>query len=246
RSLRMMSCIGSLARSVEDLALLYSIIAGPDGRDTDVNPVPVEPMPQIDLKNLRVAFAPTFPGFPVAAEIRDAVTELAQQLNRSGVTVEEAPLPELDFSNELSSASELMGMALGAFQPEQGQPATTLAQYMEALHRRDQSIMAWEKFFDQWDVLLCPPSMTSAFPHCETGLPLQVDGHEEVYWFISAHSTLFNYSGHPAVVLPYKQDGDGLPIGVQIVGKRWSESRLLAIAKALSEVTGVFQRPSGY
>jgi amidase len=57
---------------------------------------------------------------------------------------------------------------------------------------------------------------------------------------------LFNYTGHPAVVLPYKLDRDGLPIGVQLVGKRWDESRLLAIAQALSEVTGEFQRPPGY
>ena len=53
-------------------------------------------------------------------------------------------------------------------------------------------------------------------------------------------------TGHPAVVLPYQRDRDGLPIGVQMVGKRWDESRLLAMAKALSEVTGAFQRPPGY
>jgi len=135
-------------------------------------------------------------------------------------------------------------MAVGAFQPEENKP--TLDQYLEALHRRDQSIIAWEQFFDAWDVLLCPPSMTTAFPHGETGSPLQVDGRETAYWAGNAHCTLFNYSGHPAVVLPYKLDREGLPIGVQIVGKRWDESRLLAIAKALSEITGEFQRPPGY
>jgi amidase len=95
-------------------------------------------------------------------------------------------------------------------------------------------------------VLLCPPSMMTAFPHCEPGSPLHVEGQEVSYWMVSAHSTVFNYSGHPAVVLPYKLDRASLPIGMQIVGKRWAESRLLAIAKALSEVIGKFQRPSGY
>jgi len=47
-------------------------------------------------------------------------------------------------------------------------------------------------------------------------------------------------------VLPYKLDHAGLPIGVQLVGKRWDEPRLLAIAKAVSAVTGEFQRPPGY
>ncbi len=44
----------------------------------------------------------------------------------------------------------------------------------------------------------------------------------------------------------YQRDREGLPIGIQIVGKRWSESCLLAMAKALTEVTGAFQRPLGY
>jgi len=246
RSIRIMSCIGPMARTVEDLALLYSIIAGPDGRDTEVQPIPVDEVPQLELKHLRIAFAPTFPGFPVAADIRAAVEELAQQLKPLCAAVEEATLPEVDFNQELLSAGELIGMAIGAFQPEANEPPTTLAQYMEALHRRDQSILAWEQFFDKWDVLLCPPSMVTAFPHCETGTPLHVDGQEVVYWMVSAHSTLFNYTGHPAVVLPYKLDHDGLPIGVQMVGKRWDESRLLAMAKALSEVTGAFRRPPGY
>src|SRR5690348_15390950 len=70
RPIRIMSCIGPMARTVEDLTLLYAIIAGPDGRDTEVAPVPVEEVPQLTLKNLRIAFAPTFPGIPATAEIR--------------------------------------------------------------------------------------------------------------------------------------------------------------------------------
>jgi len=57
---------------------------------------------------------------------------------------------------------------------------------------------------------------------------------------------LFSYTGHPAVVLPYELDRNGLPIGIQLVGKRWDESRLLGMAKALSGVTGEFRRPRGY
>jgi len=126
-----------MARTVEDLALLYSIIAGPDGRDTDVPPVPVDAVPKLQLKQLRVAFAPTFPGLPVAADIRAVVEELAQQLNRFGVVVEEAALPEVDFKRDLSRAGALIGMVIGAFQPEENKPPTPLAHYLAALHRRD-------------------------------------------------------------------------------------------------------------
>jgi amidase len=58
RPVRIMSCIGPMARTVEDLALLYAIIAGPDGHDTDVAPVPLDEVPQLALKDLRIAFAP--------------------------------------------------------------------------------------------------------------------------------------------------------------------------------------------
>ena len=246
RPVRIMSCIGPMARTAFDLALLYSIIAGPDGHDTEVHPVPIDEVPALKLKDLRIAFAPTFPSFPVAAEIRAAVEELAKQLAPLCAEVSEVVLPQVDFQQELASAGALIGMMLGAFQPEEQERSTRLSQYLEALHIRDQAILAWEQLFEKWDVLLCPPSMMTAFPHCEPGSPLQVDGREVVYWMVSAHSTVFNYTGHPAVVLPYKLDRDGLPIGIQMVGKRWDESRLLAMAVALSEVTGTFQRPAGY
>jgi amidase len=246
RSVRLMSCIGPLARTVDDLSLLFSIIAGPDGRDTEVPPAPVAEMPMLALKPLRIAIAPTFSGIPVASSIRDSICELAQQLAPMCTVVEEAPLPALDFQQDLASAGELIGLMIGAFSPEAQEHPATLAQYLETLYRRDQSIMAWERFFDAWDVLLCPPTMLTAFPHCDPGAPLQVDGQDISYWMVSAHTTLFNYTGHPAVVLPYKRDGDGLPIGVQLVGKRWDEARLLGIAQALSAVTGPFHRPPGY
>jgi amidase len=86
----------------------------------------------------------------------------------------------------------------------------------------------------------------TAFPHCEPGTPLKVDGQEVAYWTVSAYGAPFNYTGHPAIVLPFTRDGDGLPIGIQLVAKRWGESRLLAVAAAIAQVTGAFERPPGF
>src|SRR5207245_1027956 len=108
RSVRIMSCIGPMARTVDDLALLYSIIAGPDGRDTEVQPVLVGKMPHLELKHLRVALAPTFPGLPVAADVRDAIEALAGQLHPFCAAVQEATIPALDFNQELMSAGALI------------------------------------------------------------------------------------------------------------------------------------------
>jgi amidase len=244
RSVRVMSCVGPLARSAEDLALIYRIIAGPDGHDTDLAPVPVEQPLTRAIAGLRVAIAPTFPGIPAASDIRNTISELGRLLARAGADVEQAAVPELDYTQELASAGQLIQMMTGAFD-EEGPPAT-LAQYFAALHRRDQSIHAWEQFFQSWDFLVCPASMTTAFAHCEPGSSLLVDGQEQSYWMVSAHSTLFNYTGHPAAVLPFALDREGLPIGVQVVARHWDEARLLAVAEAISEIAGGFQRPPGY
>jgi len=240
RSVRIMSCVGPMARSVEDLVLLDGIIAGPDGRDSDVPPVPLGKSPDLDLAALRIAVAPTFPGLPVATEIQDAVDGLAKQLAPLCAAVEMPGLPAPEFD------PELVGMIVGAAEPDADGPPATLLRYFEALDRRDRAIAAWERFFGDWDALVCPPSMTTAFPHGETGAPLPVDGRDVDYWLVGAHAAPFNYTGHPAVVLPCRLDRDGLPVGVQIVGRRWDDARLLGIARALTAVTGGFRRPPGY
>ena len=244
-SVRLMSCVGPLARTVEDLALLLAIIAGPDGHDTDVPAVPLGAPPELDVRRLRIAVAATFGNLPVAAEQRAALEALAEQLRAVGALVEEVPTPTADVGEELGRAGALIGMMLGAIEPAEGGEPTTLAQYLHALHYRDQTMLAWERFFTDWDALLCPPAMRSAFPHCESGAPLAVDDHSVEYWLINAHTTLFNYTGHPAVVLPCTHDHDGMPLGVQLIGRRWDDARLLGIAQALAPLTGGFRQPPG-
>jgi len=134
-------------------------------------------------------------------------------------------------------------MMTGAFQPGNDNSPASVADYLTALDRRDRSIGAWEQFFEDWDALLCPVSMTTAFPHAPAGSPINVDGEDESYWSVAAHCALFNYSGHPAVTLPYSADENGLPSGVQLVGKRWGEAHLLGVAKTLTEVSGGFRVP---
>ncbi|TPK88364.1 amidase [Mesorhizobium sp. B2-4-17] len=246
RSVRLMSCLGPLARSVDDLSLIYRIIAGPDGRDTDLAPVPVEATPELDLQTVRIAFASTFPGFPVAGDISAAVENLARQLQSAGATVEEAKLPRLDLHDDLAQGGALIGMMMEAAQPEPPEEPTPISRWFGALARRDRSILAWDALFESHDALLCPVAMTTAFPHCEPGTTIEVGGGQQSYWMLPAYGAVFNYSGHPALSMPCGQDGDGLPIGLQLVGRRWSESRLFGMAKAMAPLTGGFSRPPGY
>ena len=75
------------------------------------------------------------------------------------------------------------------------------------------------------------------------GAPVSVDGREVDYWAPTAHCRMFTYTGHPVVTMPYLLDDEGLPLGYQLVGRRWSESHLLGVASALERVTGSFRRP---
>ena len=246
RPIRIISCVGPMARTIDDLDLLYRIIAGPDEYDTDVPPVSLGTMPATAIKELRIAYAPIIPGIPIASEIRVAIEELAADLASHGAAITEAPFPEIDFSKDLADVAALIGMMTGPLQPDNKEPPATLPQYFEALARRDRAIAAWDRFFEEWDILLMPPCMTTAFPHCKPGSPLHVDGETVSYWAVAAHAAIFSYTGHPTLSMPYRIGRDGLPLGVQIVGKRWDESRLLGAAKALSHVTGEFRRPPGY
>lgn len=235
RLMRVMGTIGPLARDIDDLALLYALIAGPDGHDTDVPPVPIEPVPTLERHDVRLALADTFPGFPVGNETRASIRELSGTLRGAGVSIEEAPLPDLDYDRPSLFVPARLAMAAGQGDPKEA--PVPLLRYLEALDRRDSFITAWEQFFTTYDALICPVSMTTAFPHRPQEDTLRIDGEDVDYWLAGAHCLLFNYTGHPAMALPYTLDADGLPLGYQLVGKRWNEAKLLAIAKLLSTIT---------
>lgn len=89
--------------------------------------------------------------------------------------------------------------------------------------------------------------MTPAFIHRAKGEAVDVEGRKVPYQMASgAYTVPFNLTGHPVVVVPIGFTKDQLPIGIQIVGKRWREMELLKIAQQLTNVIGSFQHPSGY
>lgn len=86
-----------------------------------------------------------------------------------------------------------------------------------------------------------------AFTHRQSGEEIEIDGQQFLYLkAIGAYTTIFNLVGNPVVVLPYTQSQQGLPIGVQVVGRRGSDLTLLGIAEKLTQITGLFQSPPGY
>jgi amidase len=174
------------------------------------------------------------------------------ELKEAAFTVRSSPLhfPRFlwrELSKQISKSNPISrGLMRGA--------GATLQSHAMALSQRDIIISIMESFLTEWDVWLCPVAALPAYPHLNSRNPIEqlsatveVDGQKMPYLLAtSMFTSLFNLTGNPVVVLPLGRTRDGLPIGVQLVGKRWNDMDLLAVAQTLSEVTGPFQAPTGY
>jgi amidase len=265
-----MNTIGPLARSVDDLTLVLRLIAGPDGSEWEVPPVPLEAIPDRPLDKLNLAWTDDFGGVPVTNDTREALKNLTSELTQLGCRVERRTPEGFDFTTAWETWGEILLAERAATAPERtaervealgASPdsevamyrgmargaSATIQQYTESLSKRDALIAALESFFSRWDAFLCPVTVGPAIPHCPFGTPIDVDGQQVPYLMAgTAYTCPFNLTGHPAVVLPLARSAEGLPIGLQVVGRRWGEMQLLAIAARLDLVIGPFQRPPGY
>jgi amidase len=247
-----LSASGPLARSLDDVALALHVIAGPDGKDSTVPPVVRADAGMVEPRRLKVAWVRTFPGAPVSKEIAASLESLANRLAEAGVQVEEVH-PSVSFDEQweiyqtLSNATWRLRAKLGGIaEVDDGEPAPPMEAVIAAMDGRERVIAGWEQFFGQWDVLLCPPCMTAAYPHCDRGSPILVDGREARYDDECRHVYEFNVSGHPALVCPLALTRDGLPIGVQMVAARWADDRLLAIAGSFAPYLRAFAPPATF
>ena len=123
----------------------------------------------------------------------------------------------------------------------------SLKNYFEILTQRDRFIAQLDKALEPVDVWLCPVAMTTAFTHRSPGAVIEIEGRKAPYFLANGgYTMLFNLTGHPVVVIPISKSKSGLPIGMQIVGKRWKEMELVAIARQIDLIAGSFQNPPGY
>jgi amidase len=236
RTVRVLGSLGPMARDLDDLDLVLRVISGPDAREPDVPPVPLPPRTRRSPADLRLAFGLALPGAAPTAELRDAVSRVAGAASDAGARVVEA-LPEVDWGLQ-EHFMDLVMAATSIFDP--GADLTPeqrgLATYMHGLEARDRFTAAFTAFFADHDALVLPPANTVAFPH---GTDSTGEG---------MMCAFANLAGLPVLTVPAGRTADGLPVGVQLVGPRWSEMRLLDVAAALEEagVLPGFTPPPGY
>jgi amidase len=268
-ALRHMNTLGPLARSVDDLGTILKVIAGPDDSDWETAPAPLDDVPAPPLRSLKFSWCTQFASETPSRETAQAIAGLAKKLADLGAKVEERNPAGFDFGDAWETWGEIviaervvtqgeaarervekLKASLGDLPVARGAAKGAragVADYMIALTRRDRLIGALEAFFGGYDAWLCPVAYGPAIGHVPFGTPVDVDGRKVPYFLATTAFTCpFNLTGHPAVVLPLAITQEGLPIGVQVLGRRWSEPALLALAQQLSLLTGPFRCPPGF
>jgi Asp-tRNA(Asn)/Glu-tRNA(Gln) amidotransferase A subunit family amidase len=117
----------------------------------------------------------------------------------------------------------------------------TMQSLMDTLLERDTLRYRFLDQMDHYPILLCPVSAGPAFRHKERAWT--IEGKTVHYLDSFSYSQCFNLLGNPAAVVPMGVSPEGLPIGVQIVGRPWEEERVLAVAACL-EQTREWRAPS--
>jgi Asp-tRNA(Asn)/Glu-tRNA(Gln) amidotransferase A subunit family amidase len=258
----LLGVVGPMARTVEDLRVLFEVMAGADDGDPCAAPVPLRLIAADELAATAIGYFEDDGRTPVTPETRNAVQEAARLARKSGITV------EAFFPEGLEEVRQLWwkffgiagGMILGPMLRGREQNLSNILRefYMwtaaEPSHTGESLLNAWlardelrEKILWQMRkhaVLICPTAAVPAFRHGER--EWKVDGETVKYLDAWSYCEWFNLLGFPAAVVPVGHSVEGLPIGIQIVGRPWEEELVLAVAARLEAERGPWIGPSGW
>ncbi len=204
--------VGILARSVADVALILGLVAGPDGADGGVPPVP--PQQHSGVRGLRVAVHTDNGLDTPTPETVTAVQAAALALNSAGARVGEASHPggghelTIDVWRSYGDASDLYAI----------------------LRRWDDYRTAMLAWFADYDLILCPVFPGPARAHGDMNRPGERDP--------TSYTTPYSLTGWPAATVACGASPEGLPIGVQLVAHPWRDDVALAAALELERVLG--------
>ncbi|HET6551051.1 MAG TPA: amidase [Solirubrobacter sp.] len=244
---------GPIARTPRDAALLLEALAGPDARD----PLSIqEPFAAGDLdsdpRGLKVAWSRDLGGLPVDPRVTAVLETARATLEELGCVVDDA---EPDFSDADECFEVMRGVTFaGAFAGivDQVKPALaentrfglelTAPRIARALALRGELFTRMREFLTRYDFLAAPVTQVPPFS-VEDEYPREIDGTPMgtyIEWFRSC--SRITVTSHPAIAVPAGFTDDGLPVGLQLVGRHRDERSLLGLAHAITEATGLAQR----
>lgn len=265
--------VGPLARSAEDLALALKATMGADDIDGTGWRLALPRPRWKKAAELRVAVMLTHATADVDASVQQCIDEVARFLEAEGARVDRQARPAIDPFEAHTVYLRLLRFATAGRQdPEQHRRfmdlrtrladddhsyfaelvrGTTLAprEWHALDERRHRMRHAWARFFQDWDVLLCPTAATAAFPHMQEGERwerlIPVNGQPQpsttqLFWAGFPGMCLL-----PSTVAPAGLTADGLPVGVQIVGPQYGDLSTIAVARLIERGYRSFVAPPG-
>ncbi len=251
--------VGPMARTVADLQLMFQATAGPDAADIASAPVPLRPVSDAEARKLRIGFFEDDGRTPVTPETRAAVCAAAETLKRQGYEVVPFRPEGLEEARQLwwtffgVAGGMLLGPMLAGHEAElspiltefrgwvAAEPPLTDGQLLTAWLESDQVRAHILSQMERYPILLCPVCAVPAFRHRER--EWAVNGTTVRYLDAMSYSAWFNLLGFPGAAVPVGKSPEGLPIGVQIVGRAWEEESVLAVAAAVEREHGFREPP---
>lgn len=268
-----LNVVGPMARSAEDLQLALDVVAGPDRFRSPAWRLAL-PLPKArTLRGMRVAIWPKEDFVPTCVEISNRVQQVGEVLARAGAIVSDLARPDICPRRSHNTYLSLLGAAglvnlpddhYAAIQDAAAQldanDASPLAVVTRARvldHRswsdhdeaRTRYRLRWRAFFDDWDVVICPISATTAYEHDHRPRlerVIAVDtartSHYQHYFWVGLATVAYL----PSTAFPSGLSSAGLPIGLQIIGPEYGDRTTIEVARLIAQEIGGFQAPPGF
>ena len=251
--------VGPMARTVGDLKLLFEVMAGPDVGDPMAAPAPLRFPSESEIRKVRIGFFEEDHRTPATPETRAAVRKAAHALRSSGHVVDEFLPDELEsvrriWWNLFGRAGQIAMAPLYQGREDElspilkefiaivnEQPPLTIDEFMDTLLARDAIRARFLRQMENYPILLCPVCSLPAFVHGER--EWKIDGRTIKYLDAMSYCQWFNALGNPAVVVPVGRSPEGLPIGVQVIGRPFEEEMVLAVAQEIESNCGDLTQP---
>jgi amidase len=213
------SQIGPMSRFVADLGPVLVLIAGPDAHDSGVVPVPLDQHTDTAIERLRIAWYDDDGTTPSTDDTRMTIRETARALEGAGATLEETIPPAMKDSISITRGYWGMNQMTGA-------------EVERLFERWDSFRSAMLQFMTRYDAILCPVD-----PH-------PAPRHDEDDPGRFAYTLGFSLSGWPCAVVRAGTSAEGMPIGVQIAARPWSDRVALSVARHIERHVGGWVPPS--
>ena len=245
-----LTTIGPMAKFVEDLSVVYPIISGSDHKDPSIVQMSIESYLDVELKYLKIAYfadiGDTKAEEDVVHTLENAVSVLrsaGSSLTRHLPEAMKVP-PEINLLVADGGASiQRLLTKSGTDEPHNyvsrfigANDSLSVGEYTKLLEKRDVFRSEMINFMSAYDLILCPVRPYAPLPHGESLNKERMSGNQ--------YTSTFNMTGWPGVVVRCGTSGDGLPIGLQVIGRPWHEHVALAAGALLERELVGWQMPN--